>query len=92
MVAYTLSASSYLKIFFHSAKHPHQPVNGVLLGKKLPGGAVHIDDAVPLLHHWTGLSPMMEIGLDLVGPLAAAVSCRPPHPRSEHRRDGTQTL
>lgn len=65
MSSYTLSARAYLKIFFHAAKHPHKPVNGVLLGKAVDG-SILVEDAVPLLHHWTSLSPMMEIGLDLV--------------------------
>ncbi|KAJ3786735.1 hypothetical protein GGU10DRAFT_350850 [Lentinula aff. detonsa] len=64
MVNYTVGELAYLKIFFHAAKHPHLQVNGVLLGKKV-SETVEIIDAVPLLHHWTSLSPMMEIGLDL---------------------------
>ncbi|KAJ3712945.1 hypothetical protein C8R42DRAFT_594049 [Lentinula raphanica] len=66
MVNYTVGQQAYLKTFFHAAKHPHLQVNGVLLGKKV-SGTVEIIDAVPLLHHWTSLSPMMEIGLDLAG-------------------------
>ncbi|KAK0450294.1 uncharacterized protein EV420DRAFT_1705731 [Desarmillaria tabescens] len=38
------------------------PVNGVLVGKE-EAGTVTIVDIIPLLHHWTSLSPMMEIGL-----------------------------
>jgi len=73
--SYLISPEAYYKIFFHAAKHPHQPVNGVLLGMQDSGvvgtnasgtGNITIADAVPLLHHWTSLSPMMEIGLDLV--------------------------
>lgn len=65
--SYTIASEAYYKIFFHAAKHPHKPVNGVLLGiQEGSGGEVTISDAVPLLHHWTSLSPMMEIGLDLV--------------------------
>ena len=67
--AYTIGPEAYYKIFFHAAKHPHKSVNGVLLGTQdlqHPNSAVKISDAVPLLHHWTSLSPMMEIGLDLV--------------------------
>ena len=65
--AYTIGPDAYYKIFFHAAKHPHKSVNGVLLGiKEHPSSTVEIIDAVPLLHHWTSLSPMMEIGLDLV--------------------------
>lgn len=65
MVSYSLSENAYLKIFFHAAKHPHLPVNGVLLGRQI-SDVVVIEDVIPLLHHWTSLSPMMEIGLDLV--------------------------
>ncbi|KAF5364907.1 hypothetical protein D9758_008140 [Tetrapyrgos nigripes] len=64
MVSYTVQAPAYFKIFFHAAKHPHKQVNGVLLGVSTSSG-VEIQDAIPLLHHWTSLSPMMEIGLDL---------------------------
>ncbi len=65
MASYVISSRAYFKIFFHAAKHPHQPVNGVLVGKE-EAGIVTIVDIIPLLHHWTSLSPMMEIGLDLV--------------------------
>ncbi|EJD41858.1 UPF0172-domain-containing protein, partial [Auricularia subglabra TFB-10046 SS5] len=64
MASYTLSHQAYLKVVFHAAQHPHKPVNGVLLGQG-SGGRVEIVDTVPLLHHWTSLSPSMEIGLDL---------------------------
>ena len=80
--SYTVSAEAYYKIFFHTAKHPHKPVNGVLLGtQSLSGksgttrGPITIADAVPLLHHWTSLSPMMEIGLDLVRSLSPLCCC-----------------
>jgi hypothetical protein len=63
---YTITGPAYIKLFFHLSKHPHQRVNGVLIGKETPDGGVEAIDAIPLLHHWTSLSPMMEIGLDLV--------------------------
>ncbi|KAF9457438.1 hypothetical protein BDZ94DRAFT_1285275 [Collybia nuda] len=75
MSSYTISSQAYFKIFFHAAKHPHKAVNGVLLGN-LANGTVSIDDAVPLLHHWTSLSPMMEIGLDLAGQYADSVGMK----------------
>ncbi|KAG5728405.1 Neighbor of COX4 [Termitomyces sp. T112] len=74
-MSYTLSATTYFKIFFHAAKHPHKQINGVLLGKKSAGDVI-IEDAVPLLHHWTSLSPMMEIGLDLVTQYADSVGLK----------------
>lgn len=64
--SYSVADKAYLKIFFHVAKHPHKQVNGVLVGQQTASGVVEIVDAIPLLHHWTNLSPMMEIGLDLV--------------------------
>jgi ER membrane protein complex subunit 8/9 len=67
-VSYTLADQAYLKIFFHAAKYPHRPANGVLVGTLSSTNSVLIQDAIPLLHHWTSLSPMMEIGLDLVSP------------------------
>ena len=63
-VNYVLTHLAYVKIVLHAAKHPGQ-VNGVLLGT-LEDGIVVVSDAIPLLHHWTSLSPMMGIGLDLV--------------------------
>src|SRR5277367_5898781 len=69
MSPYIIGPEAYYKIFFHAAKHPHKSVNGVLLGTQdpqHPRSAVEIADAIPLLHHWTSLSPVMEIGLDLV--------------------------
>lgn len=61
---YKITHMAYLKVLLHSAKHPVQ-VNGVLLGR-VDGSEVVVTDTIPLLHHWTSLSPMMEIGLDLV--------------------------
>jgi Uncharacterised protein family (UPF0172) len=73
MVSYTLSHQAYLKIFYHAAKHPHKAVNGVLVGKLDGLNAVCINDAIPLLHHWTNLSPMTEIGLSLVSFVLAII-------------------
>jgi ER membrane protein complex subunit 8/9 len=72
MPAITFSSQAYVKVYFHAAKHPHQTINGVLVGKQSGDGAIDVQDAIPLLHHWTNLSPMMEIGLDLVRGLQAA--------------------
>jgi hypothetical protein len=55
------------KLLLHSLKYPHQTVNGVFLGKPSETDpTIIIVDAVPLQHHWTNLSPMMEVGLGLV--------------------------
>lgn len=73
MVSYAIAHEAYLKIILHAAKHPHLPVNGVLLGKSAGSEQVVVEDAIPLLHHWTSLSPMMEIGLDLVSAKASCI-------------------
>jgi ER membrane protein complex subunit 8/9 len=86
-VSYTLSNQAYLKIILHAAKYPHRSVNGVLLGN-LSGSGVVIDDSIPLLHHWTSLSPMMEVGLDLVSFL---VPCLVLMHRPVDRNDKAQT-
>ncbi|KAF8603319.1 UPF0172-domain-containing protein [Ceratobasidium sp. AG-I] len=64
---FTISHKAYTKLIIHAAKYPHAPVNGVLIGAASPsaGGSIVVADAIPLLHQWTNLSPMMEIGLDL---------------------------
>lgn len=61
---YVIEHVAYLKMILHAAKHSGQ-VNGVLLGQKNDNEIV-VSETIPLLHHWTSLSPMMEIGLDLV--------------------------
>jgi hypothetical protein len=64
-VSYAIERIAYVKLLSHCAKYPQAHVNGVLLGKR-DGGHVVVSDAIPLMHHWVTLSPMMEIGLDLV--------------------------
>ncbi|EAU85815.1 hypothetical protein CC1G_05032 [Coprinopsis cinerea okayama7 len=71
----TVASKAYLKIYFHAAKHLHQTINGVLLGNQT-GGKIVVEDAIPLLHHWTSLSPMMEIGLDLAEQYAAEANLK----------------
>ncbi|BGP44868.1 hypothetical protein JCM10450v2_000683 [Rhodotorula kratochvilovae] len=67
MPSYTLSALAYLKLVLHAAAYPSSTVVGVLLGTvdDAGTGACTVSDAVPLLHHWTALSPAMESGLAL---------------------------
>jgi hypothetical protein len=63
---FQLQDLAYAKIIIHALKYPHQTVNGVLLGHPPSSGIVVIVDAVPLQHHWTNLSPTMEVGLGMV--------------------------
>src|SRR6266699_2963129 len=58
---------AYTKVICHALKYPHKTVNGLLLGPHpAPDAPIDIVDAVPLQHHWTNLSPMMEVGLGMV--------------------------
>jgi hypothetical protein len=63
---FRLEDLAYAKLVLHALKYPHRTVNGVLLGHPPSSGTVVIVDAVPLQHHWTNLSPMMEVGLGMV--------------------------
>ncbi|KAG8687696.1 hypothetical protein FRC09_013345 [Ceratobasidium sp. 395] len=62
-----ISHKAYTKVIVHAAKYPHAPVNGVLIGRtsRSDSGTILVEDAIPLLHEWTSLTPTMEIGLDL---------------------------
>ncbi|GAA6047271.1 hypothetical protein JCM3770_001860 [Rhodotorula araucariae] len=67
MSSYTLSPLAYLKVVLHAACYPSSTVVGVVVGTvdDASTGACTVSDAVPLLHHWTSLSPAMESGLAL---------------------------
>ncbi|TNY21059.1 hypothetical protein DMC30DRAFT_416358 [Rhodotorula diobovata] len=67
MPSYSVSPLAYLKLVLHAAAYPSSTVVGVLLGTVVDRstGAVTVTDAVPLLHHWSDLSPAMEAGLAL---------------------------
>ncbi|KAH9984921.1 hypothetical protein BJV77DRAFT_952251 [Russula vinacea] len=62
---FRLNDLAYTKLIVHALKYPHKTVNGLLLGQHSSDGFIDIVDAVPLQHHWTNLSPMMEIGLGM---------------------------
>lgn len=65
MTSYSISPLAYLKVILHAAKYPSSTCVGLLVGT-LSNNTVSVQDAIPLLHHWTELSPMMEAGLQLV--------------------------
>jgi len=63
---FNLNDLAYTKVICHALKYPHKTVNGLLLGHRpAPEAPIDIVDAVPLQHHWTNLSPMMEVGLGM---------------------------
>lgn len=68
--SFSLQEKAYLKFFFHAAKHPHASVTGVFLGRRRAAEGNEeiwdVVDAIPLCHNWTNLSPMAEVGLELV--------------------------
>lgn len=72
MTSYSISPLAYLKLMLHSAKYPANRTVGLLIGRSLPTESpssktiVGIEDAIPLVHNWTDLSPMTEAALQLV--------------------------
>lgn len=62
VTAYHLQSLAALKTLLHLAKYPHSTVIGVLVGT-VERDTVTISDAIPLVHHWLDLSPVLEAGL-----------------------------
>jgi hypothetical protein len=81
---YTLSPAAFAIPILHAARYSSSTVTGVLLGRapatsSNPSSSkteVVVEDAVPLLHHYTSLSAMMEVALDLVQEYAGAKGWR----------------
>jgi hypothetical protein len=65
--SYTLSPEAYALPLLHAARYTSYTVLGLFLGSlDQSTGEVTIKDAIPLLHHYTSLTPMAEAGLSLV--------------------------
>jgi len=63
--AFTLTPLAYTIPILHAAHHL-STVLGVFLGRVSPSSSkVIIEEAIPLIHHYTSLSPMTEIALEL---------------------------
>ena len=62
----SFSNQAYIKPLLHAANYPSCTVIGLLLAD----AEANVVDCLPLLHHWTDLSPMLEIGLSMVRCLA----------------------
>ncbi|KAI9626527.1 hypothetical protein KEM48_010355 [Puccinia striiformis f. sp. tritici PST-130] len=61
---YVIQPLPALKTLRHSSKYPHSTVIGLLVGT-IEGDKTTISDAIPLVHHWLDLSPMLEAGVAL---------------------------
>ncbi|KAI9284424.1 hypothetical protein BC943DRAFT_325626 [Umbelopsis sp. AD052] len=66
MVKYTVNERAYALPLLHAAKFPSSEVCGVLLAEASDSETVNITQAVPLFHHWTTLTPMLEVALQQV--------------------------
>ena len=68
MVNYIVSTKAYTKILLHATKHPASTVSGLLITSvsSPADDTITISDAIPLLHHWDTLTPMLEVGLHQV--------------------------
>lgn len=56
---------AYAIPLLHAAKYPSAAVCGVLLGTNTPEG-LQVKTAVPFFHHWTTVTPMLEVALKQV--------------------------
>ncbi|GAA6058683.1 hypothetical protein JCM10212_003371 [Sporobolomyces blumeae] len=65
MSSYTLSHRAATLPILHAARHPTQTVCGLLVGTSSSSRDHAVSDAIPLLHHWTELSAMMELALQI---------------------------
>lgn len=59
----SLSEPAYLKPLLHAARWPSDSVLGLLIASST--NADEIIDAIPLLHHWTTLTPAAEAGIEI---------------------------
>ncbi|KAH8550959.1 hypothetical protein BGW37DRAFT_496674 [Umbelopsis sp. PMI_123] len=67
MVKYSVNERAYALPLLHAAKYPASEVCGILLGDTSSNSdTVNITRAVPLFHHWTTLTPMLELALQQV--------------------------
>lgn len=66
--SYTITPVAYAIPLLHAAQHTASSILGLFLGRPSASSpsAVEIIDAVPLLHTRVSLSPMTELGLELV--------------------------
>nr|XP_019044798.1 hypothetical protein I302_06711 [Kwoniella bestiolae CBS 10118]OCF23728.1 hypothetical protein I302_06711 [Kwoniella bestiolae CBS 10118] len=65
---YTLTPLSYSLPILHAAFHPSSTVLGVFLSPLIPNSSnqIEVDEAIPLIHTYTTLSPITEVALSLV--------------------------
>lgn len=64
---YFLDRTALLKILLHAAKYPASSVNGILLADTKPAksgdNSVAVVDAIPVLHSFLTLAPVLETAL-----------------------------
>ncbi|KAG2197092.1 hypothetical protein INT46_008693 [Mucor plumbeus] len=58
----TVYLHAYAIPLLHAAKYPSSDVCGVLLGKNTADG-LKVETAIPFFHHWTAVTPMLEVAL-----------------------------
>ncbi|CAO3642195.1 unnamed protein product [Cunninghamella blakesleeana] len=57
---------AYTIPLLHAAKYPASEICGLLLGKVDNELITSITTAIPLFHHWTTLTPMLDLALEQV--------------------------
>ncbi|KAG0141458.1 hypothetical protein CROQUDRAFT_68260 [Cronartium quercuum f. sp. fusiforme G11] len=74
MSTFTLSNKSATKSILHATKYSHSTVIGLLLGNlDEETKTISISDVIPLIHHWSDLSPILEAGLNIANEYAVSI-------------------
>ncbi|KAK8854691.1 hypothetical protein IAR55_003430 [Kwoniella newhampshirensis] len=80
---YLITPAAYALPILHAAAHPSSTVIGLFLASSSSTSTstsgpdareIKVDDAIPLIHNYTNLSPMMEISLELADEYAKSIS------------------
>ncbi|KAI9251799.1 hypothetical protein BDA99DRAFT_444232 [Phascolomyces articulosus] len=59
----TVGPDAFALPLLHAAKYPDALVCGVLLGEVNNNGTIHVKTGLSLFHHWTSMTPMLEVAL-----------------------------
>ncbi|KAI8138745.1 hypothetical protein BJV82DRAFT_629466 [Fennellomyces sp. T-0311] len=59
----TVGPEAFSLPLLHAAKYPDALVCGVLLGQVNNNGNINVTTGLALFHHWTSMTPMLEVAL-----------------------------
>ncbi|KAI7847550.1 hypothetical protein BDC45DRAFT_491643 [Circinella umbellata] len=59
----TVGPDAFSLPLLHAAKYPDALVCGLLLGEVNNNGSINVKTGLSLFHHWTSMTPMLEVAL-----------------------------